>query len=489
MATTTQLPTHIHALPRHTSATQVYPEAVPVYDVASKRIRIGDGTTAGGIEIPNKTDLDAKADNTAVAALAERMTDAETALGDLHAHENKMLLDKFSFSGGKLYYDGNEIRFVAASGDVTLIGANTHVLEWTAGESHSLGLGIVASNGAAVSYAVTHGTLPAGLTLTNGVIGGVPSVAGSSLVIITASGGGVSMLISVTFNISQAQIVLAGTTSYTAEYAAEKDLDIEFDMTSSGGNSVAYALQEASGTLAIENGRLTGNPQGSTSSSVITVIASAGGASETIHVTAYNLDRSSEYGTPQATDYLTLIAPEDLSLYAGESAEGHYWSDDDVLTLRIYNAADTCVFDSGITPCNAFNGTEIETVNRFHYLHAGHRVMVGMIGVAHGALTVRWARGGTVKKTGSVTWDGLRHEMYFQRPAGVGSWQLKVGDAVTPALAAKVYALGQWIDWPAGGLGPEYAYHPVCLQNAVPMTALACWQSAGGDGQPFWYMT
>ncbi len=430
--------------------------------------------TIGALEVPN-----AQIDS----------YEAIPALGDLHAHGNKALLDKFSFVDGKLYYDGTEILLATASGEVTLAGSNTHVLDWTVGESHSLGLGIVASNGTAVSYAVTNGSLPAGLALANGVISGTPSAAGNTVVIVTASGGGASMLISVTFNVTRAQVVLSGTTSYAADYAAGKDLDIEFDIDASDGSDVAYALQSPSGTLAIENNRLTGNPQDSGTSSVITVTASAGGSSQAIQIAAYNLDRPTEYGTPQATDYLTLIAPEDLSLYAGESAENHYWGDDDVLTLRLYNAADTCVFDSGNTLCNAFNGTEIETVNNFHHLHAGHRVMVGMTGIAHGSLTVRWARGGTVVKTGSAAWDGLRHELYFQRPAGAGNWQLKVGGSVTPALAAKVYVLGQWTDWPVAGLGPEYAYCPVCLQNAVAMTSLACWQSAGGDGQPFWYMT
>ena len=71
--------THIHAFPRHI-ADKTYPEAVPVYDSANKRIRIGDGSTVGGTEVPNMADLAAKAAASDVTALAERVSDAENAL-------------------------------------------------------------------------------------------------------------------------------------------------------------------------------------------------------------------------------------------------------------------------------------------------------------------------------------------------------------------------------------------------------------------------
>lgn len=71
------IPTHIHALPRHTNAEQVYPAAVPVYDASAKRIRIGDGLTAGGTVIPNMEDLNAKAPVSDVTALENRVTELE----------------------------------------------------------------------------------------------------------------------------------------------------------------------------------------------------------------------------------------------------------------------------------------------------------------------------------------------------------------------------------------------------------------------------
>ena len=72
--------THIHAFPRHV-ASKTYPEAVAVYDSTNKRIRVGDGSTVGGTEIPNMTDLNGKSAAADVTSLSGRMTAAETALG------------------------------------------------------------------------------------------------------------------------------------------------------------------------------------------------------------------------------------------------------------------------------------------------------------------------------------------------------------------------------------------------------------------------
>ena len=69
--------THIHAFPRHVSGT-TYPEAVPVYDRSTKRIRIGDGTTANGTEVPNMADVSGKANQSDLSALTTRVSTAES---------------------------------------------------------------------------------------------------------------------------------------------------------------------------------------------------------------------------------------------------------------------------------------------------------------------------------------------------------------------------------------------------------------------------
>ena len=64
--------THIHAFPRHV-ASKTYPEAVADSDSTTTRIRVGDGSTVGGTEIPNMTDLN---------GLGGRVTVLETAIGN-----------------------------------------------------------------------------------------------------------------------------------------------------------------------------------------------------------------------------------------------------------------------------------------------------------------------------------------------------------------------------------------------------------------------
>ncbi len=82
--------THIHAFPRHV-ANKTYPEAVAVYDSTNKRIRVGDGSTVGGTELPNMTDLNGKAAATDVTALAGRVSDLETALGTFESQARAIL--------------------------------------------------------------------------------------------------------------------------------------------------------------------------------------------------------------------------------------------------------------------------------------------------------------------------------------------------------------------------------------------------------------
>ena len=73
--------THIHAFPRHV-ANKTYPEAVAVYDSTNKRIRVGDGSTVGGTEIPNMSDH---------TALAGRVSDLETSLGTFESQARAIL--------------------------------------------------------------------------------------------------------------------------------------------------------------------------------------------------------------------------------------------------------------------------------------------------------------------------------------------------------------------------------------------------------------
>ena len=189
-------------------------------------------------------------------------------------------------------------------------------------------------------------------------------------------------------------------------------------------------------------------------------------------------------GTLAPTTSLTLIAPDDLSLYAGGSPDGHYWSDDDVLTLKVYNG-NTLIASGG----TGYNGVEFESDN-FTHLCAGNRVSVDIgdqpAGVTSYDLTVKWLRGGTVVKTESRTYDWLHHPQYFTRPSGDGNWTLKINGS---AATAQVWSGGAWIAFPSGGLGPDYAGHAVRVTPDPALDAIACWSNDGADGDPFWYLT
>jgi len=82
--------THIHAFPRHV-ASKIYPEAVPVYDSAAKRIRIGDGSATGGTVIPNMTDLN---------ELGSHVADLESAVGSFESAAEAIIGNSGNEGGG-----------------------------------------------------------------------------------------------------------------------------------------------------------------------------------------------------------------------------------------------------------------------------------------------------------------------------------------------------------------------------------------------------
>lgn len=184
------------------------------------------------------------------------------------------------------------------------------------------------------------------------------------------------------------------------------------------------------------------------------------------------------------TTRLTLTAPESLDLYAGESADGHYWSDSDVLTLKVLRGSTVLT-----TSCTGYNGVTFET-DRLSHLCAGYRVMVNVgnrpENVGSAELTVQWLRGSTVVKTEMVNYNWQRNPKYFSRPAGEGNYSLKIGGN---AVAAEVFYNGNWIDFPDGVLSSTYAGCQIRTKATPAPDAVACWSDEGVDGDPFWYLT
>ena len=189
-------------------------------------------------------------------------------------------------------------------------------------------------------------------------------------------------------------------------------------------------------------------------------------------------------GSRVATTRMTLIAPDDLSLYAGESADAHYWSQDDELTVAVYNG-ETLLTDS----CTGYDGTAF-AYGSLNYLCAGNRVLVELgekpSGIESANLTIKWNRGGTTVKTETREFDWFHTPQYFTRPSGEGNYKLKINGQ---EASAQVYYAGAWIDVPSAGLSSLYAGCSVRLKTEPALDAVACWSCDGADGDPFWYLT
>ena len=90
------------------------------------------------------------------------------------------------------------------AGALTVTGTTSYTVNGALETVLTQTLDAVASDGSAVTFAVTEGTLPAGLTLNGNTISGTPTATASTTVKITATAGTASLVISVTFLIAAA---------------------------------------------------------------------------------------------------------------------------------------------------------------------------------------------------------------------------------------------------------------------------------------------
>lgn len=90
------------------------------------------------------------------------------------------------------------------AGALTVTGTTNYTVNGALETVLTQTLDAVASDGSAVTFAVTEGTLPAGLTLSGNTISGTPTATASTTVKITATAGTASLVISVTFLIADA---------------------------------------------------------------------------------------------------------------------------------------------------------------------------------------------------------------------------------------------------------------------------------------------
>ncbi|MBO4646644.1 MAG: putative Ig domain-containing protein [Lentisphaeria bacterium] len=119
---------------------------------------------------------------------------------------------------------------IAASGTVILSGKSFRNITGTKNSAMtSLPLGIIASDGSTVSYAIQSGQLPSGITLSSsGVLSGTPGAAGSSTAVIRATSGTATFDVTIVFSVADVSQtsgpygILYDPTIATASQACQK---------------------------------------------------------------------------------------------------------------------------------------------------------------------------------------------------------------------------------------------------------------------------
>lgn len=159
------------------------------------------------------------------------------------------------------------------------------------------------------------------------------------------------------------------------------------------------------------------------------------------------------------------------------SSSDYEWSDSDVMTIEVSSGS--------VSQAYAWDGGQVR-YNSFPMLCAGQRCGIELSGATAGTLTIRFISHGSTVKTTVVNYTGYHVPKYFTRPAGDGSWQLKIGGST---VGAEYWSGSAWVDFPAEGIGPDLAGKYIRPKTEPSAPVLACWSNGGVDGIPFLYMT
>ena len=142
---------------------------------------------------------------------------------------------------------------------------------------------LVATGGAPpYTWAITAGTPPAGINLTNGVLGGTPTAAGSpSLTFQVTDSNAQTATATLTLTVVAAPTITTGSTLPQTEVGASYSQPLAATGGSGGGYSFALASGTLPGGLSLSSGSITGTPTTAVSSDAfsIKVTDSAGGFS------------------------------------------------------------------------------------------------------------------------------------------------------------------------------------------------------------------
>ena len=172
------------------------------------------------------------------------------------------------------------------------LSGGTGALTFEVGETVTHPLAVTSSTGLPVSYELTSGSLPAGLSFANGTISGKPTAVGNSTITLVArssSGATKTITVSVTVELDK----LTGSSSRSYTYEVGKTVSQTVTMTSSTGLPVTYEITSGSlpAGLSFSDGRISGKPTSEGSSTLVITARSSSGATATVTVNVtVNLD-------------------------------------------------------------------------------------------------------------------------------------------------------------------------------------------------------
>ena len=135
---------------------------------------------------------------------------------------------------------------VAALEDVSLSGTTEYQEELKVGAPFSIVFDVVASNGADVEFTLTGGTLPAGITLSGRTLAGTPTAGGSAELVFTAQATGVTLEITVSLVIVEAQTMYYGYVMSSEEVYRVTDITADMLEVQTVKSANAAALGKTS---------------------------------------------------------------------------------------------------------------------------------------------------------------------------------------------------------------------------------------------------
>lgn len=301
------------------------------------------------------------------------------------------------------------------------------------------------------SYAVTTGTLPAGLNLnaSTGAITGTPTAVGTSNFTITATDTGNSQTASANYSITidKADQTITGTTTYNKSFG-----DNAFGLGMTAGTTVTYAIATGGEYISLSDGIVTIKAVGTA-----TITASAAGnenynAADSVTITI-TISASGTVAAPTAsvTDGTAVDKNDTVSLSCSTSGATIYYTTDGsnpTASSTQYTAAIPVTADVTIKAIAVKSGLTSSSVSSFTYTVKTYTVTYNGNGSTSGAVpseqTLRKGDTMTVSdNAGSLAKDGATFTGWNTTETGSGGVGYSVGSTLTMGTE-NVTLYAQW---------------------------------------------